>query len=189
MELLGWILAGIAGVFSTGLVIGVVLTSRRAIHITQTNSVTQTNNTTTGSGKTGPAAPVIFPVMAVIALAVVAVAGLQAGAQQSAQVSAVSQQALQTQAQIVQAYPQPQAPTVVHDAAPQVSVVDVIALALTGVMAVTSAIVCVKVLRGDGKRKQVVKHAAKQPKGYAAPLFNQTVKIPQKEDKTHVTHR
>lgn len=181
MELLGWILAGIVGVFSTGLVIGVVLTSRRAIHITQTNSVSQTNNTTAGGGKSGPSAPAIFPVMAMIALAAVAVVGLQAGAQQSAQVSAVSQQALTTQAQIVQAYPQPQAPVVVHDAAPQVSTVDVIALALSGVMAVTSAVVCFKVIRGDGKRKQSVKRTVKQPQGYAAPLFNQSVK---REDKT-----
>lgn len=173
MELLGWILAGIAGVFSTGLVIGVVLTSRRAIHITQTNSVSQTNSNSGGAGgRSGISTPPIFPIMALLALAVVAVAGLQSGAQQSAQVSAVSQQALQTQAQIVQAYPQPQPPVVVHDAAPQISTVDIIALILAGVMSIASVAMMIKVLFGDKPRKQVtIRPQAKPSQGITHPAF------------------
>lgn len=86
--------------------------NQRPLHITQT--VTQTNATTGGGpGAANQLVGLLAPIVGLIALAVIAVAAISAGVQSAAQVSGVAQQALTTQRDIVQAYPQPQPPVIV----------------------------------------------------------------------------
>lgn len=104
------LLAGGCYVYARGVHDG----NQRPLVVSQT--VTQTN-TTTGAGGPGVGAQlvgVLAPIVGLIALAVIAVAAITAGTQATAQVSAVSQQALTTQRDIVQAYPQPQPPIIVE---------------------------------------------------------------------------
>lgn len=172
-------MAAASGVFSTGLVIGVVLTSRRAINVTQTNSVSQTNTTSgdTGHTKQGPTAPIIFPIAAVIIIGAVAVAAMTTSATSGAQVSAISQQALQTQSEIVRAMPT-QAPTVVVDR-PVASLDKPVSFSEVAVLvtAVVNVIVWavagreyIKTRRAKSKRRV----SKQQPSGIAVPLFNQS---------------
>ncbi len=170
MELIGWILAAIAGIFSTGLMIGVVLTSRRAIHITQTNTTSQSNTSSGGgSGASSHAFGAIVPIIGFGALAVIALSAISATAQSGAQVTAVSSQALQTQSEIVKAMPT-QAPTVVVDRpvaqAQAPSVVDVAAVAVM----VANLGLGVYLVRDKVTRKRTVKRV-KQPQGITHPAF------------------
>lgn len=104
------LLAGGCYVYARGVHDG----NQRPLVVSQT--VTQTN-TTTGAGGPGVGAQlvgVLAPIVGLLALAVIAIAAITAGTQAAAQVSAVSQQALATQRDIVQAYPQPQPPVIVE---------------------------------------------------------------------------
>lgn len=182
METLGWIMAAIAGVFSTGLVIGVVLTSRRAIHVTQTNTTSQQNSNSGGSGsgvKSGPSAPVVFPILAVLALGAVAVVGMTTSAQSGAQVTAVSQQALESQREIIRAMPTPAPPVVIDRPVAQAerapSVIEIV-IAVSGIANVS--IWGYALISKRKYAKRVVRRVVKQPQGISHPAFNkQTTNI------------
>lgn len=167
-----WFITGVAMLIAAGCAIyakGVHDGNQRPISITQTNTVSQ-HNTNSGGGASGAktAASALVPVVGLAAVGLIAYSAITAGAQQTAQVSAVSQQALQTQAQIVQTYPQPQEPIVIHDAAPQsVTSGDVLSGLLVVEGAVAVAFIVREFLRG---RKPLVKKQT----GLTHPAFTQS---------------
>lgn len=92
--------------------------NQRPLHINQTVTQTNTPGVAGGSGSGAQVVGVLAPIVGLIALAVIAVSAITAGSQATAQVSGVAQQALTTQRDIVQAYPQPQTPVVVDRPVP-----------------------------------------------------------------------
>lgn len=170
-----WVITCIALLIAAGCAIyakGVSDGNQRPLHITQTNTVSQHNTNSGGSGSSAKtAASALVPVVGLVAIGVIAYSAITAGTQQTAQVSAVSQTALTTQAQIVQAYPQPQQPVIVHDAAPAQSVtVGDILSAIVVIEGGIGAAFVVRELR-RGKRQRPVRRATQQ--GLTHPAFSQ----------------
>lgn len=108
MELLGWGVAVVLGVFVAGLLIGVAAMSKRPIVNNISQNVNHSVTVASGGGAARSIAGVVFPVLAWGAVAIVALAAVSSSTNANQQVTDTAQHSIEAQREIVKAMPQPQ---------------------------------------------------------------------------------